>query len=218
MLLYNALLHEAYGVPVHTAVVLLRPAAARAGLRGAVGYRMVPRRGRLDFRFELIRLWQRPAEELLAGGLGVVPLAALGKLPAGVRATAGLAGVVERLVDRVIREAAPDEAAGLLSAAFILIGLRVPRPVGTELFRGVRAMRESSTYQAILDEGREEGQVQGALREARKILLRQGRRKFGAAGPEVEATIEAIGDLDRLERMSERLLDVTTWPDLLASR
>ena len=214
MLLYNALLHEAYGVPVHTAVVLLRPAAARAGLRGAVGYRMVPRRGRLDFRFELIRLWQRPAEELLAGGLGVVPLAALGKLPAGVRATAGLAGVVERLVDRVIREAAPDEAAGLLSAAFILIGLRVPRPVGTELFRGVRAMRESSTYQAILDEGREEGHVQ----EARKILLRQGRRKFGAPGPEVEATIEAIGDLDRLERMSERLLDVTTWPDLLASR
>jgi predicted transposase YdaD len=214
MLLYNALLHEAYGIPVHTAVVLLRPAAARAGLRGAVGYRMVPRRGRLDFRFELIRLWQRPAEELLAGGLGVVPLAVLGKLPAGVRATAGLAGVVERLVDRVTREAASGHGAELLTAALVLTGLRVPKAKVAELYRGVQAMRESSGYQLILDEGREDG----ALREARKILLRQGHRKFGAPSPEVEATIQAIADLDRLERMSDRLLDVTTWTDLLASR
>ena len=174
---------------------------------------MVPRRGRLDFRFELIRLWQRPAEELLAGGLGVLPLAALGKLPAGVRATAGLAGVVERLVERVMREAAPDEGAELLTAALVLTGLRVPKLKVAELYRGVQAMRESSGYQLILDEGREEGHVQ----EARKLVLRQGRRKFGAPGPDVEATIEAIGDLNRLERMSDRLFDVTTWPDLLAS-
>src|SRR6516165_1075122 len=55
LLLYNALLHEAYAVPVHTAVMLLRPGAGRAGLRGSVSYQMVPRRGRLDFRFEVIR-------------------------------------------------------------------------------------------------------------------------------------------------------------------
>src|SRR5262249_21929924 len=136
LLAYNALLHEAYALPVHTAVVLLRPGAGRAGLRGAVSYQMVPRRGRMEFRFEVIRLWQRPAEELLAGGRGVVPLAPLGRLPAGTRPPAGLAGVVERLVERVTREAAPEDAAGLLSAAYILIGLRVPRPQGTELFRG----------------------------------------------------------------------------------
>src|SRR5437773_3904277 len=53
LLLYNALLHEAYAVPVHTAVVLLRPAAGRPGLRGAVSYQMVPRRGRMEFRFEV---------------------------------------------------------------------------------------------------------------------------------------------------------------------
>src|SRR5436189_2021578 len=62
LLLYNVLLHEACAVPVHTAVVLLRPGAGRAGLRGAVKYQMVPRRGRLDFRFEVIRLWEWPAE------------------------------------------------------------------------------------------------------------------------------------------------------------
>jgi hypothetical protein len=71
-------------------------------------------------------------------------------------------------------------------------------------------MRESTTYQAILDEGRED--------EARKLLLRQGRRKFGQPEPAVEAALQAIGDLARLERMSERLLDVTTWDELLATR
>jgi hypothetical protein len=71
-------------------------------------------------------------------------------------------------------------------------------------------MRESSGYQLILDEG--------FVLEARKLLLRQGRRKFGPPAAEVEATIQAIDDLDRLERMSERLLDVTTWQELLATR
>jgi hypothetical protein len=75
-------------------------------------------------------------------------------------------------------------------------------------------MRESSGYQIILDEGREEG----ALREARKILLRQGGRKFGAPGPGVDTPLQAIRDLARRERMSDRLLDVTNRQDLLATR
>src|SRR5436190_21909221 len=66
LLLYNTLLHEAYAVPVHTAVVLLRPGAGRAGLRGAVKYQMVPRRGRRDFRFEVVLHWELQAEDLLA--------------------------------------------------------------------------------------------------------------------------------------------------------
>jgi predicted transposase YdaD len=222
MLLYNALLYNAYAIPVHTAVVLLRPGTGGGGLRGSVSYQVVPRRGRHDFRFEIIRLWRRPAEELLAGGLGVVPLAALGRLPAGVRAPAGLAGVVERLVERITREAAPAEGPELLTAALVLTGLRVPKAQVNELFRGVRAMRESSGYQLILDEGREEGRKEGrkegALREAQKLLLRQGRHKFGAPEPAVEAAVQAITDLDRLERMSDRMFDATSWQDLLATR
>jgi predicted transposase YdaD len=213
LLLYNVLLHQAYAVPVHTVVVLLRPKAAEAGFRGAVGYQMVPRRGRLEFRFEVIRLWLRPAEELLAGGLGVLPLALLGKLPGGARPPAGLTGVVERLVERVTREAPAEDAPELLTAAFVLSGLRVPRPQGVELFRRVSAMRESSTYQYILDEGREEGELRGV----RRVLLRVGRHKFGQPGPEVEAAVQAINDLDRLQRMCERLLDVSTWQDVLST-
>ncbi len=138
-----------------------------------------------------------------------MPLAPLGRLPAGVRMPAGLAGVVERLVERVMREVAPDEGAELLTAAAVLTGLRMTKTQVAGLFRGVQAMRESSGYQWIMDEGRED--------EARKILLRQGRVKFGNPGPEVEAAVQAVRDLDRLERMSEQLLRVNTWKELLAT-
>ena len=73
-------------------------------------------------------------------------------------------------------------------------------------------MRESSTYQVILAEGRVEGRIQ----EAQGMLLRQGRKRFGPPSEGVERTIEAIGNLERLEALDERLLDVATWDDLLA--
>src|SRR5712691_5118076 len=41
------------------------------------------------------------------------------------------------------------------------LGLRYPRDLTAELLRGVRAMKESVTYQAILEEGREEGREMG---------------------------------------------------------
>ena len=73
-------------------------------------------------------------------------------------------------------------------------------------------MRESSTYQYILDEGRAEGQ----LREARKIVLRQGRLRFGAPTVEDEAAVQAVTDLERLERMGDRMLTAAGWQELLA--
>jgi predicted transposase YdaD len=209
MLLYNVLLHEAYALPVHTAVVLLRPRAGGAGMRGTVTYQLVPRRGRLQFRFEVVRVWQRPAEEWLSGGMGLVPLALLGRLPAGMRPPAGLRSIVARLKDRLTREVS-GEAAELLNAAYILAGLRVSREEGIRLFRGVQGMHESTTYQAILDEGREDG--------IRKTLLRQGRLKFGPPDANIETEVQAITDLARLERMSERLLNASTWKDVLATR
>ena len=74
-------------------------------------------------------------------------------------------------------------------------------------------MRESSTYQAILDEGRQEGCQEGMLR----LLLRQGRQKFGPPSGAIMATLKGITDLDRLERMGDQVFNVSTWDDLLAT-
>jgi hypothetical protein len=68
-------------------------------------------------------------------------------------------------------------------------------------------MHESDTYQAILDEGE--------VRGLHRMLLRQGRKRFGDPDPATQAALTAITDLDRLQRMAERLLDVAAWQDLL---
>jgi hypothetical protein len=53
--------------------------------------------------------------------------------------------------------------------------------------------------------------------EAQDAILRQGAKKFGSPpAPDVQAAVRAIRDLKRLHDLQDRLLDVNTWPDLLA--
>jgi hypothetical protein len=210
VLVYNALLHRQYRVPVHSIVVLLRPEAAHANLNGVVAYAPRPRQGKMDFQYELVRLWERPATELLAGDVGVLPLAMLGQLPAGVGEATGLASVVGQMAERLQREAAPDQARRLLTAAFVLAGLRTSRDQARQLFQGVGAMRDSDTYLAILDEGHVE--------EAKKLLFLLGQKFLGPPGEAVTATLAAITNLERLELLLERLHDVNSWQELLAVR
>lgn len=70
-------------------------------------------------------------------------------------------------------------------------------------------MKDSVTYQAIIEEG--------AIRGAQDVLLRQGRKKFGVPDKQTENTLRGITDLERLNYLSEQLLDVATWAELLAA-
>jgi hypothetical protein len=101
LMVYNALLFAHYHVPVHTVIILLRPQAAHANLSGVLRYAPRPGRGSMDFAYEVVRLWERPAEELLAADLGVTPLALLGRLPADLPLEDGLAAVAGRVVERL---------------------------------------------------------------------------------------------------------------------
>ncbi len=55
-----------------------------------------------------------------------------------------------------------------------------------------------------------------AVREARSLLLRIGRKRLGEPGEEYEAWVEAIADRERLAMLCERLLDVESWFELFA--
>jgi predicted transposase YdaD len=90
----------------------------------------------------------------------------------------------------------------------MLMGLRYPDALAEHLLQGVRDMKESVTYQKIIREGREE--------EARALLLRLGRKRFGPPAPEAEAALAGVTAIERLEALSERLLDVESWEELLA--
>jgi hypothetical protein len=73
-------------------------------------------------------------------------------------------------------------------------------------------MEESTTYQAIIAKGRAEGAA--ALKKA---LLNMGGKRFGSPDARTRAAIEAIADIDRLEQLTERVLDVSSWDELLAT-
>ncbi len=162
----------------------------------------------LRFRYQVVRLWALPVETFLRGGLGLVPLAPLGAVTEN-----DLPGVIDRMRERIEGEAGPELAGTLWTAADVLMGLRYSRELVDHLLRGVHGMRESVTYQAIVEEGIEKGR----LEEARKLLLDLGAERLGWPGNEVEAAIGEITDVERLRHMGRRLLHVSTWQELLAT-
>jgi hypothetical protein len=69
-------------------------------------------------------------------------------------------------------------------------------------------MKESSFYQAIVEEGR--------VDQARDDILRLGELKFRSLPPDpIQTTLKGLADLPQLKGILERILDVDTWQDLL---
>ena len=206
VLVYNALAFAHYRVPVHSMVLLLRPEAAHSNMHGTIAYAPRPGRGNMNFSYEIVRLWERPAEELLDADLGVVPLAMLGRLPDGQSLEEGLASVAQRMVERI--QAVPvDRQKKLLTDAYLLTGLRVRRDVAAKIFRGVRAMHESDTYLAILDEGQEKA--------TRENILVVGEERLGMPDESIKEQLSNITDLDRLTRMVRRAVKAASWQEIV---
>ena len=207
LMVYNSLLYAHYHVPVHSIIILLRPQAAHSNLTGVIRYAPRPGRGSMDFTFVPIRLWEWPAEELLAADVGVVPLAMLARLPEGLSREDGLAAVAQRVVDRLVQEASPERVKKLLTDALLLTGLRVRRDVAVRIFRGVRAMQESDTYLMILEEGQE--------KQAKKAILVFGEERLGPPEEAVKTQLANVADLGRLDRMIRRAAKAATWQEIL---
>jgi hypothetical protein len=161
----------------------------------------------MEFAYEVVRLWQRPAAELVAADLGVVPLTMLGKLPEDLSLGDGLSAVAQQVVERLTREALPDRARKLLTESLLLTGLRVRRDVAARIFRGVRIMQESDTFLMILDEGRE--------KQVREDILVVGEERFGPPSESVNEQLNTIKDLDRLKRMHRRAVKAASWQEIL---
>ncbi|HET6879834.1 MAG TPA: hypothetical protein VFI31_06755 [Pirellulales bacterium] len=207
LLLYNAVLFARYHVPVHTVVVLLRPEAAHSNMDGTIDYAPRPEHGSMSFRYQVERLWLRSAEELLAGDVGVAPLAVLGRFPEGAPLEEAIANVAERIVERLTKEAPPDRARKLLTDALLLTGLRVKREVAAKIFRGVRMMEESDTYLMIVDEGKE--------KQVKEDILLFGEERLGPPDEATKVELNGISDLDRLKRLVRRTAKATAWREIL---
>ncbi|MFO0823723.1 MAG: hypothetical protein U0792_11500 [Gemmataceae bacterium] len=82
-------------------------------------------------------------------------------------------------------------------------------------------LEDSTTYQLIFGRGEARGEVLGEARgrvaEAQALVLSLGAKRFGPAPAKFETALRAITDLERVERIANRLLDATDWNDLLAT-
>src|SRR5207253_609715 len=152
------------------------------------------------FRYQVVRVWRLPPEPLLRSGLALLPLA-----PISAVTEAELPGIIQRMEARLRGRRGQRQAPVVWAAAYILLGLRFSPALAAQLFRGVVSMKESSTYQAILEEGRAEGELRGALTEARKLLRVFGQRAFGPPDARTATAIDRIENLARLEEMCDRL-------------
>src|SRR5262249_41322037 len=118
---YNSLLYRRLQVPIHSIVLLLRPEARHRELTGTLAYAARLGRGGTTFAYEVIPLWERPVEHFLNGPLGIAPLAVLAQLPADVPLEQGLAGIVQRLCERLRQEAPPEKSAKLLANRQLIV-------------------------------------------------------------------------------------------------
>ena len=208
MLLYNVLAHHRTGLPVHSIVVLLR-ANAVGRSSDTVEYAPRPDKGELRFRFETVKAWELPSEEMLNAGIGFLPLAVLGKPPVGQTREQALPATVERIAKRTAGEP-QSEADLLLTAAYVLSTMHVAPTVARAIFNRVIGMKDLPGYQLIMEEG--------AIDHTREIILRLGRKQFGEPDEKQKNKLAAIEDLGRLDRIAVEVLSAKDWDALLRTQ
>lgn len=208
ILLYNVLAHHRTGLPVRSAVVLLRPNADRRDLDGRYEY------AGLTFRFDVLRLWQRPAEELLSGGLGMLPLAVLGRPPEGRTRREAIPELVRGVGVRAERELAATAAETMFETAIIFAEMYMSKQEVMDYLHRIDPNRETKLCQVMFEEGEEHG----VLRKAREMILMLGTVKFGPPTDAQKQKLESIRVEDRLDRLGLRLLKVDSWDALLRGR
>lgn len=204
MLVYNVLATARYGRPVRSVVILLRREANAAGLDGELVPADAQGREYLRFRYDLVRLWEMPAEAFFGGPIGTVALGLLTD-----EAQRDLVQRLEQVNARAQSEASANELPDVLRACILLLGLRYDKQTLAQFVKGVRGMKESAGYQFIIEEGEAKGY--------RRIIRELGAERFGGLPPDVESRLGEIDDVAHLERIGKRVLKAADWNDLLAT-
>jgi hypothetical protein len=204
-----------HDLPVLTVLLLLCKEANSPGLTGSYERQLPGGWITNRYNYRVVRLWEEDPETYLEAGISQVPMVPLTRVT-----EAELPGFIRRMAARIDQEPKP-RADKLWTATYLLMGMRYPDELSDQLLEGKRqTMRESTTYQAILREGRQEGIIVGRIEEGQQVLLRLGTKRPGPPDAATVAAIESIQDLDRLGALLDRILDtdIRGWDHLLRER
>jgi predicted transposase/invertase (TIGR01784 family) len=156
--------------------------------------------------FEVIRLWEVPAEELLEF-TGLLPFVTLGR-------TENRAETLREVAERVERIGERREKGNVAAATSLLAGLVLRKDLIQYLFRE-EIMQESVIYQDILARGEARGKAEGKQEGEVILILRILNRRFGGISPDVAEQIRGL-PVERLEQLGEDLLDFSEREDIIA--
>ncbi len=204
VLRYNVLAFYKYNVPVNSIVFLMRKAADRKDITGRL--ELISSEGfkYLDFYYRVVRVWLIPFEQILASGIGILPLA----LVADVKEIE-LPELVLRVQARADVELDAEGRDLLWTIAYLLLGLNCPKDFIENLLKGKDHMRNSSTYIGLLEEGEE--------RALKNTIFRIGELRFGAPNQEFIDRVQAIHSVVTLSTLTERLVSVESWEEFFSN-
>jgi len=210
--------------PVKSVLILLRPDANALDQTGSARRADHDEFEYLTFRYTVIRIWEQSFDELMQGGLSIVPLAMLTN-EALNDAQAAFDRFEQKLSEPGVTR---EQQSEIVSITKILCGMRRNSNALLELLKMKASIFEESTvYQEILQKGEARGKALGeakgkalgeALGEAQAtqaLILRLGQRRWGTPQAEQTEKIYAMHDTERLMQIAERVLDATSWDDLL---
>jgi hypothetical protein len=201
---YNGIVSYKYDCLVHSAVVLLRREADSPRLTGEFVQTFPGETPYRVFRYQVIRVWQLAANDLANGSWGMFPLALLCD-----DAKPQLPTLIERMASRLRNEISqPQEISTLWKITALLADMRYDQEVILPL------MRKAMTMMVKLEDF--PSYSKGVVKGIRETVVRQGTRRFGPPDAATLAVLEATKSLERLGYLSERLLEVNSWQELLA--
>ncbi len=196
MLDYRVRVYRRFGdKPMYQVVIYLQP--TRSPLVRQTTFRLE----KTYHEFEVVRLWEQPAENF-TNAPGLFPFAVLGQTDEPER--------VLRQVAREIEAIPPsNQRSDLAASVAILAGLRLDREAIDRILRR-DIMQESSFYQQLLEEGREEGREEGLQRGREEGLqqgLQRGRREIALNLLRTGMTVEQVTTVTGLSIEQVRELD-----------
>ncbi len=239
LLRYNVLIGAETGLSVHSVAVLLTRKANSPDLTGYLEKRLPDGTVHHWFRYQVVRVYDLPAADLVEAPFSVVPIAPLGAVD-----DADLPRLVRRMAERFAAEA---EDAGqereMWAATSLLMGAKYAPAFIDLLIKGaIRAMldlRESSVYQELVQEGRSigitegrsigvtegrsigiaeginEGITVGRMEGARATIFRIGEKRYGSPTAAARTFINDLSSPQELEALVDRLFEAENWDELI---
>ena len=194
MVIYAAQRMQRHDLPVVQVMILLRPS-------GSAKSRF--ERGRLTYEFDLVKLWELPAEALLnARSPGLWPLAAL--------AQNGLASAGK--IDTLLHESPllSRERSDLLTIFAIFLGMRDVGIAQHFISKRRELMIESPVYDLIRNEGLSEGLDEGHRRGVRGSILDILLTRFGTVSARTKGILLGVVDDEKLLALNRKAFQCAT--------